>query len=797
MDKRALNILEFNKIVGMLVDLASSELGKEMALSITPQRDYESISGMLKETGDAVRFIVKKGSPPLGGIHDIRSSLKRAEMGAVLLPRELLQIADVLRASRLFKDYVKGAEVERDAALREGNVIVSLVSLLEPNKRVEDRITFSILGEEEISDDASSTLKSIRRKIKELQESIKDRLSSMVKSAAYQKYIQEPVVTIRSDRYVIPVKQEFRNEIKGLVHDSSASGATIFIEPMAVVEANNEIKQYKIKEQAEIERILQELTSEVAAILPAMNTNVSVLGRLDFIFAKAKLSLKFDCVCPVLRDEPYIKIKKGRHPLLDKSTVVPIDFWVGKDFNTLVITGPNTGGKTVTLKTVGLFVLMAQSGLHIPANEGSEIGVFENVFADIGDEQSIEQSLSTFSSHMVNIVKILERADHKSLVLLDELGAGTDPTEGAALAMAILEHLREAGAVTVATTHYSELKLYAISTGGVENASCEFDVETLKPTYRLLIGVPGKSNAFAISKRLGLSDDILERAKAFLTSEDIQFEDVLMSIEKNRNEAENERIKAESLRLEIEKLKTELEKQKKKIEEQKNKILGEARLEARRIVLEAKEETQRILSEIKRIEQEQISAQRMREAEELRHRLSKKANEIEESIAKSLSPRKGYLTPPENLKPGDSVLIVDLNQKGVVVSPPDKDGEAVVQAGIMKINVHVTNLKLINEQQKEIDRIQTGRTAMNKYREVSTQIDLRGLTLDDAVERVDKFLDNASIAGLHEVTIIHGKGTGALRSGIQDFLRSNAHVKSFRLGKFGEGETGVTIVELK
>ncbi|MGI6778326.1 MAG: endonuclease MutS2 [Acetivibrionales bacterium] len=797
MDNRVLKTLEFNKIAEKLVELSSSELGKEISASITPQQDYCTVKDLLKETSDALDFIVKKGSPPLGGIHDIRSSIKRVEMGAVLSPAELLKIADLLRAARRFRNYARGAQSSREALLDEENIVYGMAGSLEGNRAIEDKIYFSILGEEEIADDASSTLRSIRRKIKDIQESIKDKLNGVIKSARYQKFIQEPIVTMRGDRYVIPVKQEYRNEIKGLVHDSSSSGATIFIEPMAVVEANNDIKQLRIKEQAEIERILQELTCDVNGILTSLKTNVSILARLDFIFAKARLSLKYDCVCPVINNNQHIRIKKGRHPLLDRDTVVPIDFWIGEGFNTMVITGPNTGGKTVTLKTVGLFTLMTQAGLHIPANDGTEMGIYNSVFADIGDEQSIEQSLSTFSSHMVNIVNILKKADERSLVLFDELGAGTDPTEGAALAMSILECLRERGTSTVATTHYSELKIYAVSTEGVENASCEFDVKTLKPTYRLLIGTPGKSNAFAISHRLGLDEEILERARTFLSKEDIQFEDVLVTIEKNRSEAEQEKIRAESYRIEIERLKKELEGEKQKFDRQKERIIKEAKQEARKILLETKREADTILSEIKRLEEEQISAEKNRTAEEMKMRLRNKINELEESMVEPLMPKKGYIKPPEGLKPGDSVLIVNLNQKGTVITPPGKDGEAVIQAGIMKINVHVTNLKLIDEQKKEIDRVSTGRTAMSKTRKVSTEIDLRGTTIEEALDYVDKFLDDASISGLNEAIIIHGKGTGALRSGIHRFLKSHAHVKSYRLGKYGEGETGVTIVEIK
>jgi len=792
MDERTLRVLEFDKVIARLSSLASSGPGKELARKVTPETDRSRISRLLKETSDGVELVIRKGSPPLGGIHDIRDSLKRVGLGAVLSPAELLKVADTLRAARNLKGYLND-----DTAVSSENTVASLAGMLMPNRRVEERIAVSIVSEEEISDDASAALGNIRRQIRSLQDSIKDRLNSIIRSSKYQKFMQESIVTMRGDRYVVPVKQEYRSEVPGLVHDSSSSGATIFIEPMAVVEANNEIKQLKIKEQVEIERILRELTNEVEGIAAGLESNISILASLDVIFAKARLSLDYNCVCPVLDDGGKIFIKKGRHPLLDPRTVVPIDFWAGDDFDTLVITGPNTGGKTVSLKTVGLFALMTQAGLHIPSGDGTRMGVFEKVFTDIGDEQSIEQSLSTFSSHMRNIVAILKDADDRSLVLFDELGAGTDPTEGAALAMAVLECLHRRGAVTVATTHYSELKLYAISTDGVENASCEFDVETLKPTYRLLIGVPGKSNAFAISKRLGLPDDILERAKEFLRQEDIRFEDILLSIEKNRSEAENERIRAERYRMEAESLKTELEVQKKRIAEQKDKIIREAREQARSILLEAKGDAEALISEIRKAESEKEASDRNKAMEEIRASIKNKVNRLEESISDSLMPRCGYAEPPRDLKPGDSVLILNLNRNGTVVVPPDNDGEAVVQAGIMKINVHVTNLRLVEERRETAARSGAGRIGVIKAAGISAEIDLRGLNLEEAVELVDKYLDDASIAGLHEVTIIHGKGTGVLRSGIQRFLKTNPHVKAFRLGKYGEGESGVTLVQLK
>jgi DNA mismatch repair protein MutS2 len=794
MNDRVLKILEFDKIMRKLEALAASSLGRELAEGLAPETDFLKVRSLLDETSDAVAYVVRRGSPPMGGIHDIRGSLRRVEMGSVLSPGELMRISDTLRASRNLRSYSAAADPK---ALEDGNAVAALIDALETDKRLEDKINLAVIGEDEISDSASAALSSIRRQIRDRQDSIKDRLNDMVRSSKYQKYMQESIVTMRGDRYVVPVKQEFRSEVPGLVHDSSASGATIFIEPMAVVEANNAIKQLRIKEQLEIERILQELTADVEGFSLQLKSNMSVMAKLDFIFAKAKLSLDYNCVCPRLNNEKKLIIKKGRHPLLDAGTVVPINFWIGDKFKTLVITGPNTGGKTVTLKTVGLFTLMTQAGLHIPASEGTEMSVFEEVFADIGDEQSIEQSLSTFSSHMTNIVRILAEAGDSSLALFDELGAGTDPTEGAALAMSILEKLHDTGAITVATTHYSELKVYALTTAGVENACCEFDVETLRPTYNLLIGVPGKSNAFAISKRLGLGGDVLERAKEFLSREEIEFEDILMSIEKNRSESEKERARAESYRREIEGLKNELEEQKHRLESQREKLLREAREEARKLLLDAKRDAEAMLAEMKKAAEEQEAALRSKAAEEVRAKLRSRLGEVEDSLAESLMPRQGYAKPPENLKPGDSVLIVNLNQKGTVVTPPDKDGEAVIQAGIMKINVHLTNLKLIGEPAAEILKSGAGRLGASKSMSISPQVDIRGSNVEEAVEILDKFLDDAAVAGLGEITIVHGKGTGMLRSGVHRFLKGNRHVKDFRLGKYGEGESGVTIVSLK
>jgi DNA mismatch repair protein MutS2 len=794
MEERTIRVLEFDKIKKKLAAMCATELGRELAEELKPLKDIVMVTAMQKETTDAVDVILSRGNPPLGGLHDLRGSIRRVELGSVLNPGELLRTADTLRAVRNLKTYAASA-AKKDS--EESNHILGLIASLESNRHIEDKINMAIVSEEEIADSASSALSSIRRQIREQQNAIKERLNSMIRSSKYQKLMQESIVTMRGDRYVVPVKAEFKSDVPGLVHDSSASGATIFIEPMAVVEANNSIKQLRSKESLEIERILSELTAEVAGFIEPLKANMSILAVLDHAFAKAKLSLELNCVCPKINCEKRIHIKKGRHPLLDSKTVVPISLWIGDGFNTLVVTGPNTGGKTVTLKTVGLFTIMAQAGLHIPAAEGTELGIFNSVFADIGDEQSIEQSLSTFSSHMTNIVHIMNKADHNSLVLFDELGAGTDPTEGAALAMAILEKLHDAGAITIATTHYSELKVYALTKEGVENACCEFDVETLRPTFNLLIGVPGKSNAFAISRRLGLREEILEKAREFLSGEEIEFEDILMTIEKNRRDSEREKLKAETYKLEIEGLKKELEEQKRKLFEHKDRLLREAKEEARQLLLDTKQDVEGMLKDMKQAAQEHDFAERKKATEEVRRKLRERIGVLESSISESLFPRRSDIKPPENLKSGDSVLITNLNRKGTILEVPDKDGNTMVQAGIMKINVHMSNLKLIDEQGIETQKAVSGRIGMEKSMTVSTQADIRGLNVDDAVEVLAKFLDDAAIAGLAEVTIIHGKGTGALRSGVHQYLKTNAHVKSHRLGKYGEGESGVTIVTMK
>jgi DNA mismatch repair protein MutS2 len=791
MDERTLRVLEFEKIVKRLEGLATCELGREYIYELKPQRDIKIITKLLDETSAGTNFILRRGSPPMGGIHDIRSSLKRLEIGAVFSPAELLRTADTLRLCRNLKSYSSEGNLNDS-----DNPVSIMISSLQINKRLEDKIQGAIISEEEISDHASPTLNTIRRKIRDLQASIKDKLNEFVRSQKYQKFMQDSIVTLRGDRYVVPVKQECRSEVPGLVHDASSSGATVFIEPMAVVEANNDIKAARIKEQIEIERILQELTADVSSMMEGLRENMEILGKLDFIFAKAKLSLDLKSICPKINIDNNTIIKKGRHPLLDPKVVVPIDLWIGRDFKTLVVTGPNTGGKTVTLKTLGLFTLMAQAGLHVPANEGTEIAVFDKVFADIGDEQSIEQSLSTFSSHMKNIVGILQKVDDNTLALFDELGAGTDPVEGAALAMSILEYLHQTGTITTATTHYSELKIYALTTKGVENASCEFDVETLKPTYRLLIGVPGKSNAFAISRKLGLSDNIIERAKEFITQEDVKFEDLLLSIDKNRAESEKERMRAESYRREAETLKQRLDDENRRLEIQKEKFLREARENSRKILLEAKKESEDILLEMRRLMRETQDAEARKAAEEIKGQLKSKIDAVEEALVSTIMPKIGNNRPRRELKPGDSVLIVNLNQKGFIITPPGKDDEAIVQAGIMKINVHISNLKLIDEQKAVTQKTGAGKIGISKAKGMKTEVDIRGMNLDEGTDKLDKYLDDASIAGLGVITVIHGKGTGILRNGIQQFLKNDARVKSYRLGELGEGDTGVTVVEM-
>lgn len=790
LNDKALRILEYYKIIDMLCENTVSTMGRDIAADLKPSGDLNEIKELLQETTEAVNLILKKGSIPIGGVQDIRMPLKKVKMGSFLEPGELLKVADTLRAARRLKAFMN-----EDRGEESFPIIEYYIDTLSAFKGIEDRINSAIISEEEIADNASPQLSSIRRKIKEKTASMREKLNHMISSSAYQKYLQEPIITVRGDRHVIPVKQEFRANIPGIVHDQSASGATLFIEPMAIVEMNNNVKKLKLDEENEIERILRELTALVDEKYDSIKTNMEILATLDFIFAKARFSLDFRCTEPRVNSKGIINIKKARHPLLKAESVVPIDIYLGETFNTLVITGPNTGGKTVTLKTIGLLTLMAQSGLHIPANDYSEVAVFDEVFADIGDEQSIEQSLSTFSSHMTNIVSILEHVTPNSLVLFDELGAGTDPTEGAALAMSILELLHKKNIRTAATTHYSELKIYALTTEGICNASVEFDVATLRPTYRLLIGIPGKSNAFEISRKLGLSEEIIKRAKEFISQDDVKFEDLIKSLEEDKRKAEEERDIASRLKFELEKEKSEMDRRIEKLEAQKDRIIREARSEALEIVRSSKEEAEELIREL----QEAIRKENEEKAamiEKSRMKLRQRENEMEDKIGESLFKKTGS-APLKDIKIGMTVKIVNLDRKGSVLTLPDEDGNLTVQAGIMKINVNVNNLTAAEEEKEKPKRSSGVKVSSAKAMAVASQIDLRGQTLDEALMNVDKYLDDAYLGNLPQVTIIHGKGTGVLRAGIMQLLKSHSHVKSYRSGGFGEGGIGATIVEIK
>lgn len=791
MNEKALRILEYNKIIGMLCENTVSDLGKEIAEVLVPSNNIHEIKELQQETTEAVNLILKKGSIPLFGMQDIRGALKKANIGAPLDPGELLKVADTLRTCRQLKAFIN--EDKREESFP---IIEYFIDTLAVFKNIEDSIHNAIISDEEISDNASPALSSIRRKIKDKSASMREKLNHMISSSSYQKYLQEPIITMRGDRYVVPVKQEFRSSLPGIVHDQSASGATLFVEPMAIVEMNNDLKQLKLQEAEEIERILTELTQMVAEKHESIKTNVEILATLDFIFAKAKLSLQLRCTEPSINTERKMNIKKARHPLLKVDKVVPIDIYLGESFDTLVITGPNTGGKTVTLKTIGLLTLMAQAGLHIPASDYSEVAVFDEVFADIGDEQSIEQSLSTFSSHMTNIVNILQNVTPDSLVLFDELGAGTDPTEGAALAMSILELLHKKGVRTAATTHYSELKVYALTTEGICNACVEFDVATLRPTYRLLIGVPGKSNAFEISKKLGLGDDIIKRAKELMTQDDVKFEDLIKSLEDNKKKAEEERDIASRIKIDMERTKSDIDKKMEKLDSQRDRVLRDAQREALEIVRAAKEDAEALIKELREAIQKE-NEEKSAMLEKARLAMKKKEDELEDKLGEAVFGKKVNHAPPKNLKLGAAVKILSLNQKGYVLTLPDEEGNLMVQAGIMKINVNISNLKLDEEDRALPQKTGSSKISSEKARNIAIQVDVRGQTLDEAMMNVDKYLDDAYMAGLKQATIIHGKGTGTLRAGINQLLRSHSHVKTYRSGGFNEGGLGATIVELK
>ena len=789
MEEKSLSTLEYTKILKSLSECAKNDDAKTMAEELKPSSDFREVERALAETDAAVTMSLKFGSPEILRVEPVDGAIKRLDVGGALSAAELLNVARLLKCIRNLKRYTK----------EQTGVLEEYFSELVSAKPIEDEINRAIVSEDEIADAASPALANVRRKMKNAGAKIKDSLDSMVRSGHYQKFLMDNIVTMRNNRYVVPVKAEHRSEVPGIVHDMSASGSTVFIEPSSVVNANNELHELEIKEKAEIEKVLYELSNKVAEISEQVKYNYETLILIDFIFAKAKLALDMKAVCPKLNTDGKIKIVKGRHPLIDKSKIVPIDVRLGDDFDVLVVTGPNTGGKTVVLKTIGLFCIMTQAGLHIPANDESEMPVFDDIFADIGDEQSIEQSLSTFSSHMKNIVHIVENAGPNSLVLFDELGAGTDPVEGAALATAIIESIRLIGAKIVATTHYSELKLYALSTDGIENASCEFDVETLSPTYKLLIGVPGKSNAFAISKKLGLPDSIIERSKEKLSDENIKFEDVLGSIEENRVSAQKAREEQERMRREIEQLKDELQREREKIDKKKDKIYDNARAKAEKIIKQAQEDTERMLEEIKQLQKEKRNKEAVRAMEEVRKELKLK----EKSNVRPKNRRSGGVKSNVNLntlKLGSNVLIIDLNDKGTVLSINKDNQTAVIHVGIMKITANISNLVVLEDEKgsKPESYVAPKRsTGINTAMSGKTEVDLRGMTIGEAELEVDKFLDESVLSGLSEVSLIHGKGTGALRAGIHEYLRHHPHVRKYRLGRFGEGDIGVTIVELK
>ena len=794
MNPKALKTLEYNKIIDKLTEFAGSALAKEMCRNLQPSTDLYEIQALQKETSDALSRIYQKGAVSFRGVRDIRGSIKRLEIGAIIGINELLSICSLLDVCSKVKAYSRN---DRDPDFEDS--LEAMFQALQPLTPVSSEIRRCIASEEELNDDASPALFKIRRSMRQINDKVHAQLQTMVNGSA-RTYLQDAVVTMRNGRYCIPVKAEHRGQIPGMIHDQSSTGSTLFVEPMAVIKLNNDLRELELKEEKEIEMILATLSARCAEETEALRDDLDLLTKLDFIFARAQLSRSMNGTQPDFNEEGRILIKKGRHPLLDKKKVVPIDIQLGKDFELLIITGPNTGGKTVSLKTVGLFTLMGQAGLHIPAFDHSELSVFHEVFADIGDEQSIEQSLSTFSAHMTNTVSILKEADNRSLVLFDELGAGTDPTEGAALAIAILSNLHRRGSRVMATTHYSELKVFALSTPGVENGCCEFDVETLRPTYRLLIGVPGKSNAFAISQKLGLSQDIIEEAKTHLTKQDEDFEDLLADLEQKRVTIEQERDQINSYKEEIRELKQRLESKQEKLDLSRDKILREANEQARNILQEAKDYADTTIRNFQKYGKAAgVSAKDM---EKERSKLREKMSTVDKKLsAKNAAPKKSHkqLT-AKDLHIGDSIKVLSLNLKGTVSTLPDEKGNLFVQMGILRSQVNIRDLEKLDDTVitgGNFSKTGSGKIKMSKSASVSTEINLLGKTVDEAIMELDKYLDDAYIAHLPSVRIVHGKGTGALRKGVHNYLRRQKHVKSYRLGEFGEGDAGVTIVEFK
>lgn len=803
MNDKALRILEYHKIISLLVDKASSAPGKELCQKLTPMTDIKEIETAQQQTADAFNRLVKGGRIHFSGNKDISFSIKSLEIGSALSAVELLKISASLACATRAKTF---ARTEHDEEITDS--LQEYFANLEPLTPLQNEINRCIISEEEIADDASPTLKHIRRSINLTNEKIHSQLTNMV-NGSYRTYLQDAVITMRNNRYCIPVKSEHKGNVPGMVHDQSSTGSTLFIEPAVVVDLNNQLKELALKEKDEIERILAELSATAGEHTEELANNFRLLTKLDFIFARAGLAIDMNASRPLFNQDRYINIRKGRHPLLDRKKVVPIDISLGKDFDLLVVTGPNTGGKTVSLKTVGLFALMGQSGLHIPALDRSELGIFTEVYADIGDEQSIEQNLSTFSAHMTNTISILKNADEDSLCIFDELGAGTDPTEGAALAIAILKNLHDKGIRTMATTHYSELKVFALTTSYVENACCEFDVETLRPTYRLLIGIPGKSNAFAISSKLGLPDEIIASAREHISEDDESFEDLLADLETSRRTIENERNEIQRYKAEIESLKKKLEQKQERLDAQKDKILREANEEARKILQEAKDVADETIRDFQKVS---VSKTSIQELEKARTKVRDKISEKNAKLSAVQEKTTHKILKPTQIKPGDMVKVVSMGLKGTISSKPDAKGDLFVQCGIIRSKVNIKDLVLINEDvlsgtaayKKGFSGAGSpkrssggGNIGMSKAATLSTEINLLGKTVDEALPELDKYLDDAYLSHAPSVRIVHGKGTGALRQAVQQHLKRVSYVKSFHLGEYGEGDAGVTIAEFK
>ncbi len=786
--------LELDKVLGLLEKETGCADAARLARELEPASSLFEAQRLMKETDDAYRLMARFGTPSFGQMKNVDNALRRAEAGASLSLRELLDIAETLRVIRSVSDWrrhCEGMETSLDDRF----------SALAPNKYLEEKIGAVVVSEEEIADNASPALADIRRKMRAAALRIREQLDRMVRSPAYQKLLQDPIVTIRDGRFVVPVKAEHRAEVPGLVHDTSASGATVFVEPMGSVEANNELKVLESREKAEIERVIQELSTETGGFADAIVADYHILVELNLIFAKARLAYKMKAVCPHLSDDRRIQLRHARHPLIDPQKVVPIDVELGGAFDTLVITGPNTGGKTVTLKTIGLLTLMAMCGLMPPVDDGSSFSFFPSVLADIGDEQSIEQSLSTFSAHMTNIIRILGDADEGSLVLLDELGAGTDPVEGAALAIAILERLRDKGARIAATTHYAELKAYAIQSPGVENGSCEFDVATLRPTYRLLVGIPGRSNAFAIAERLGMDPAVVSHAKERISGDNRRLEDVVTELETRRQALEEEWKTAREAAGAAEEARKRSETELAEIDQLREKELQQARDEARRLLERARGEAEALIRELDDLRKQKNAADFSARAQEAKSRLRSRLNAAESAVDPIPRRRKESYVLPRPLKQGDTVLLVELGKEATVLSPPDSAGNVEVQAGIVRTRVPLSGLRLVEKRKTSYPAPSKGRNVPSRgesraTRPVRTELDLRGQTADEALLEVDRFIDDAVMSGLGQITIIHGKGTGALRNAIHAHLRTHPSVKSYRLGTFGEGENGVTIVDI-